>query len=107
MKLTLIPQRNLPDRPETTTYVAGDVLTVDGEAYDLSVVPEGGIAIPEGFPFVGNIARTNGVIEATLIVQYDDTVISCEGAPWVIENAEGDVFAPFIRRPVEEPTDEV
>jgi hypothetical protein len=42
----------------TTVSVDGLTITIDGEAIDLSVIPEGGYAEPsDDSPFVGNVTR--------------------------------------------------
>jgi hypothetical protein len=108
MHLTLSPSVGLPGEPETTIHVAGDVITIDGTPYDLSPVPEGGEATAEDSPFVGRITRAADVIHCTVLVRIGDTAAPDQGAdPWVIENAEGDVEIPAIRKPViEEPEPE-
>ena len=106
MKLTLSPQFGLPDQPETTIHVAGDIITIDGTPYDLSPVPEGGEATADDSPFTGKITRTNGVINCTVLVQLGSTAADDQGSdPWVIENATGDITIPAIRKEVEDETD--
>ena len=101
MKLTLSPQFGLPNQPETTLHVAGDIITVDGTPYDLSPVPEGGEATAEDSPFVGKITRINGVINCAVLVQLDSTAADDQGSdPWVIESATGDIIIPAIRKPI-------
>ena len=107
MKLTLSPQFGLPDQPETTIHVSGDIITIDGTPYDLSPVPEGGEATAEDSPFVGKITRINGVIHCTVLVQLDSTAADNQGSdPWVIENATGDITIPAIRKPEQEAQNE-
>jgi hypothetical protein len=105
MHLTLIAQQGLPSQPEATIQVAGDVLTIDGTAYDLSPVPEGGEGRPEGdTPFVGPITRSGGVIHATVIARLGDTAADFQPpdpAHWIIPDAQGPVTIPAIRKPVE------
>jgi hypothetical protein len=98
MNITLIPQFG---RPDTQITVAGDVITIDGVAYDLSPVPEGGEAWPQGaHPFIGPITRTGGVINATLLVHLGDAAADDQpGSPWVIEAASGEVPIPAARKP--------
>jgi hypothetical protein len=102
MHLILSPQRGLPGAPETTVAVAGDTLIVDGVAYDLSPVPEGGLAEPEGkHPFVGAITRQGGVIRATVRVALGDTAAAyqpADPAHWTIPQAEGAIEIPALRR---------
>jgi len=103
MKLTLSPQLGLPDQHETTMHVAGDIITIDGTPYDLSPVPEGGEATAEDSPFIGKIARVNGVIHCTVLVRLGDTASDDQpDSPWVIEATSGDVEIPAARKPVEE-----
>ena len=110
MHLTLSPMRGLPGQKETAVAVAGDTITVDGVAYDLSPVPEGGEAEPEGEqPFVGLITREGGVIHATVRVSLADTAAPhqpMDPAHWILEGAEGVVELPIIRVPEPEEEDE-
>jgi len=63
--------------PETTMSVSADVATVNGTAYDLSGVPEGGSAVPGGdHPFVGAIKRVGGQIEVSVHWSYDTATAS-------------------------------
>jgi hypothetical protein len=55
MKIILSP---IASNRTTTVSVDGLTLTIDGEAIDLSVIPEGGYAEPDDdSPFVGNVTR--------------------------------------------------
>lgn len=106
MHLTLSPQTGLPGQAETTLHVAGDVLTIDGTAYDLSPVPEGGSGEWEGGPFAGRIHRIGGVIHATLRVTLGPDAADDqppEWDHWTIPNAQGDVSLPALRKPEPEP----
>lgn len=88
-------------QPETTLSVAGDVLTHDGQAYDLSGIPEGGEGIPSGHhPFAAPIHRTGGVIHATVIVHLDQTAAALQPADpaWRLDVADGPVLLPAIRK---------
>jgi len=94
MKLILSPQAGLPGATETTASVAGDVLTVDGVAYDLSAIPEGGEATPEGdHPFIGTITRTGGEIVATTLWQYSAGAVDqpTDPAHWIVTVTDGPV----------------
>lgn len=101
MKLTLTPQHGLPGQPEMTITVTGDTITVDGVAYDLSPVPEGGEATPQGdHPFVGPIRRIGGMIHATVVVRLADDAAPdqpVDPAHWTVA-ADGPVTIPAIRR---------
>lgn len=88
--------------PETTLSVAGDVLTVDGIAYDLSGVPDGGEGIPGGaHPFVGPIRRVDGVIHATVRVTLGATAAAHQpdDGRWTVDVAAGPVILPAERIP--------
>lgn len=102
MHLTISPVRGLPGQPETTIHVAGDTITVASAAYDLSSVPEGGEATPQGdgHPFVGLITREAGVIHCTVRVLLGDTAAPNQpnDGRWVIENAEGEIAIPAERK---------
>ncbi|MCC5955670.1 MAG: hypothetical protein JJU07_06170 [Natronohydrobacter sp.] len=99
MHLTLPPQQGLPGQPEMTIHVAGDILTIDGTAHDLSVVPEGGEGWPEGdSPFLGPITRQGGVIHCTLVTRLGDDAAPDQGGPWVIGDADGAVAIPALRK---------
>ena len=108
MNLSFSPQRGLLGQQETTIVVSGDTIIVDGTAFDLSAVPEGGEATPEGVhPFVGTITRQGGVIHATVRIRLDGTAEReqpSDPAHWVILGAAGPVEIPAIRWP--EPQEE-
>jgi len=103
MHLTLSPCRGLPGAPETGISVQGDIVTVDGEVFDLSDIPEGGEATPTDgdHPFVGSIIRFAGTIHCTLRVQLGDDAENNQPTDperWVIADAEGPVTIPALRR---------
>ena len=68
MNITLIPQR----RDDTlTASKSGDTLTINGLAYDFSVIPDGATlpASAVDCEFItGNIERINGVLQISLII---------------------------------------
>lgn len=106
MKITITPQVGIPGAPETMLHVAGDTISIDGTAYDLSPVPEGGEATEDDSPFIGAITRVNGQIHATVRVVLDETASDDQGSdPWIIPNATGAVAIPAIRKPVDEVTE--
>lgn len=100
MQLILSPVRGLPGQPETVLSVAGDVLHVDGQAYDLSPVPEGGLAEPGGaHPFIGPITREGGTLHATVRVLLGDSATPDQpGSPWPVSVADGPVPIPASRQ---------
>lgn len=68
MKITLSPQR----RDDTLEVIkAGDTLTINGTAYDFSVVPEGA-TLPRGAVdciwLASDIERIGGILNLTLIL---------------------------------------
>lgn len=102
MKLAISPVAGLPGANEATASVAGDVLTVDGIAYDLSAVPEGGEATPEGgdHPFVGTITRQAGEIVAAIRWTYGDDADRDQPndpAHWSLTVADGPVPSPIVK----------
>lgn len=101
MKLTISPLAGLPGASETTASVSGDMLTVDGIAYDLSTVPEGGEATPEGdHPFIGTITRTAGEIVAAIRWTYGDDADRdqpTDPAHWSLTVADGPVPSPIVK----------
>ena len=110
MKLTLHLQAGQTGDTDTAASVAGDVLTVDSVAYDLSAVPEGGKAEPSGeHPFVGNITRENGEIVAAILWQYNSATAEPDQPPVhpVVTITSGEVADPVVRKPVEEPEHDV
>ena len=102
MHLTISPAAGLPGDPETVADVSGDVLTLDGVAYDLSAVPEGGEAIPGGddHPFIGSITRTGGEIGATIRWTYGpgaDRNQPTDPAHWQVSIVDGPVPSPIVK----------
>jgi len=110
MKITLSPVRGLPGQPETEITVSGDTITVDGIDYDLSSVPEGGEATPQGedHPFIGKITREGGTVHCGVRVRYDDTAKRnqpTDPAHWIVDVSSGPVTIPALRKPVKEEAD--
>ena len=70
MKITLSPQRR-DDTLEVTK--SGDTQTINGTAYDFSVVPEGA-TLPRGAVdciwLVSDVERIDGVLHLTLILPH-------------------------------------
>lgn len=98
MHLTLSPQHGLPDQPEMTIHIAGDMITIDGIDFNLSAVPEGGEGWPEEeSPFIAPITRQGGVLNVTVIARLDNSAAPDQQGLWVIEAAAGDVAIPAKR----------
>lgn len=70
MHITLSPQR----RDDTLTLVkTGDVLTLNGVAFDLSVIPEGATLPADAIDsewFTGPVERIDGQLHLTLILPH-------------------------------------
>ena len=102
MHLTISPVRGLPGQPETEIIVNGDTITVDGLSYDLSSVPEGGDAQPQGVhPFIGQITRQNGKIVCAVRVTLGDDAQShqpTDAAHWTLVAQDGPVTIPALRQ---------
>lgn len=105
MKIKISPSKRLPNKTETTISVSGDTITIDDTPYDLSAIPEGGEAIPEGddHPFIGTITRENGEIICSVITFLgDDTEPNQPTDPehWIVTTTDdGPVEIPAIRKP--------
>ncbi|CUH99858.1 hypothetical protein [Leisingera aquaemixtae] len=102
MKITCICGAGLPGHPETAASVSDDVLTVDGAAYDLSAVPDGGYADPEGdHPFVGQIQRIGGELHLSLRWFYDTVTAEANqpSAAPELTVISGPLPDPIIRKP--------
>ena len=102
MRLTISPIAGLPGQPETAASVSGNVLTVDGISYDLSPVPEGGEATPEGeeHPFTGAITRRVGEIAAAIRWVYGkdaDRDQPIDPSHWIVTVVDGPVPSPVVK----------
>ena len=94
MKLILSPIAS--DRT-TTVSIDGLVLTIDGTAIDLSVIPEGGQAeADDDSPLVGIVTRD----EATIQYHYDSSKAepnqSTDWSDYTFEIESGEVPSPII-----------
>lgn len=70
MDIRLSPQRR--DDPVTITKL-GDVLTINGEAFDFAPLPDGGTLPAEAIDcelIVGDVHRKNGAVQITLIAPH-------------------------------------
>ena len=70
MQITLTPQR----RDDTLTLMrSGDVLTINGEAFDFAAIPEGGTLPRDAVAcdwLAGDVTRSGGVLHLTLILPH-------------------------------------
>ena len=95
MIINLSPQRS--DEVLTVTK-SGDVLTLNGDEFDFSTLPEGGTipdgAVPNGF-FVGPIERVDGEIHLTLKLPHGPNPEPWQAFPdRLIDVPDGDVDLP-------------
>jgi hypothetical protein len=93
MKIILSP---IASNRTTEVSISGLVLTIDGTAIDLSVIPEGGQAEPEAnSPFIGPVTRD----EATIRYFYDSSRAephqSTDWADYTFEVELGEVPCPI------------
>lgn len=94
MKITLHPCAALPGAPDDAVSVSGETITVNGTAYDLSSVPEGGEAEAQGdHPFAGPITRTGGVLTVPLVYRYSTATAEpnqpTDPAHWIVDITSG------------------
>ena len=70
MQITLTPQR----RDDTLTLTrSGDVLTINGEAFDFTAIPEGGTLPRDAVAcdwLAGDVTRSGGVLHLTLVLPH-------------------------------------
>jgi hypothetical protein len=104
MRLTFIPQWG---RPEPVMSVAGDVLTINGAAFDFGALPDGA-TLPRAAVdcdwLASDVERIDGVVQATVIAHLDDTAaLDQPEAPWMINTTDGPLILPVVRR--EQPED--
>lgn len=67
------PQRS--DEPHPAIEVSGDTITINGEAFDFSDLPEGGVLPSHAIDsetIVSDVTRINGIINLTIRVVYGD-----------------------------------
>lgn len=109
MKISFSPIAALPGAMPTLVAVkSGETLTINGEVFDLSPIPEGG-ALPvadEGTPFVGQIERNGGVLHLTLLLEYGPSDPSVPFMPEPIINPPDGLLAIPYPPPLPEPEPE-
>ena len=95
MKINLSPQR----RDDTLTITKqGDVLTINGTAYDFTDLPDGGTlpadAVDCEYVF-GSVDRVDGEIELTLLLPHGPNATEAARFPEpIIDPADGEVELP-------------
>ena len=95
MKITFSPQR----RDNTLAVVKqGDILTINGTAYDFSQLPDGGTlpadAVDSEF-VIGTVDRVDGELELTLLLPHGANASEAARFPEPIINpADGEVELP-------------
>jgi len=74
----------------------GEVLTINGVAYDLSVIPNGGSIVDQGLPFIGDIDKDiNGNATLTLLYPHGASPTQEQAFPLPIVNPkDGKVLLP-------------
>lgn len=106
MHITLNPQRS--DAPLAVTK-AGDVLTINGEAFDFTQLPEGSTLPAEAIAsdwITGPVSRINGELHLTLRLPHGPNPSQAVAFPEPINVTEdGPIPLPFD--PVPEPAEEL
>lgn len=110
MQISFVPKFSASSPPASPPAVSksGDVLTVNGAAYDFSSLPDGA-TIPAGeVPsqwIVGPVERIAGVLHVTLILPHGMTPSQAVAFPQPITvTVDGPIAVPHDPEP-EEPTD--
>jgi hypothetical protein len=104
MKIILSP---IASNKTTKVFVNGLTLTIDDQEIDLSVIPEGGEAIPEeSSPFIGKVTRD----EVTILYKYNSNLAEpYQSENWddyTFEITEGEVPCPIKWKEVEQPEED-
>ena len=103
MRIKLNPQRR---DDQITVIKSGDILTVNGEVFDFSVVPEGATlpanAISSEF-FSGPVERIDGVLHLTLTLPHGANPVEAVAFPAdIINPPDGEIELPKNPDPVVE-----
>ena len=103
MKLTFTPMRR-DDRLEL--HRTGDVLTINGEAFDFGPLPEGATLPREAIDsdwFAGPVERIGGVLHVSLILPHGPHAPDATRVPAPLEiEGDGSVVVPAWAEPAEE-----
>lgn len=99
MRIILSP---VASNKTTTVSVNGLTVTVDGNDYDLSLIPDGGSAeAAEGSHFIGTLIRDKVTIRYEYDSQLADPNQSTNWADWTFDVVSGDVPCPIKWRVAE------
>ena len=105
MRITLCPVRMDLEHPEV--HRTGDILTLDGVAFDFAPLPEGGVLPADAIDskwFRGPVSRIDGDIHLTLLLPHGPNAPEATRFPeTLILEEDGPVDLPPYD---EEPTDE-
>jgi hypothetical protein len=106
MRISFSPQRR-DDSLEVSK--AGDVLTIKGQVFDFSSLPDGG-AIPAGeVPcewITGPVERVGGELHLTLILPHGANPSAAVAFPAeIVGPTDGPIAVPFDAPAMEEPAD--
>ena len=104
MQITIHPVAGLPGQVDDTVSINADRIAHNGVTFDLSSVPEGGEAIPQGddHPFIGPITRKDGELHLGLRLVYDTRTARADQptdpARWTISVYSGALPDPIARK---------
>lgn len=102
MKISFSPTRG-DAQPKVS--VEGDVLTINGDALDLSVVPEGAVlpagAVASGW-IAGPITRAGGELSVTILLPHGADAPEATRFPAPVTVTSGPVPLPAYENPTEE-----
>jgi len=101
MRISFTPQR----RDDTLTVTReGEVLTINGEVYDFSALPNGGLLPVEAINsdwIVSDVVRTDDGLALTLLLPHGPGPSAAVALPHVLVNPANGVLAiPFDQPPI-------
>lgn len=102
MIISFIPQAGLPGQAPMAASVSGDTITIDGSAYALAAVPDGGDGEWPDSPIVGRIRRIAGELHLTILWRYDGATTEPASPLPTVSVESGAVPAPVVDKPVSE-----
>ena len=99
MQIILSP---IASNKTTTVSISGLTVTIDGNDYDLSVIPEGGQAeASEGSPFAGTLTREKVTVRYEYESHSAEPNQSTDWADYTFDVTAGDVPCPIKWRVAE------